>query len=187
MKIIKNSLRIIVLLLALLVLAVFIVASSLRKGAVPELNGEQQIAGLNGDVRVIRDERGVPHIYATNAHDLYLVTGYISAQERMWQMDLIRRATRGRLSEIFGPDYIETDHFLRLLNMTAKSETVLEKEDPEILAAMQSYCDGVNAWIGERGKKLPAEFRILGYAPEPWSLTDIANIIGYMGWELAKD
>lgn len=187
MKIVKNSFKIIALLLALIVLIVFIIASSLRRAALPLLDGEQQLSGLTDDVRVKRDERGVPHIYASNAHDLYFVTGYISAQERMWQMDLIRRATRGRLSEIFGPDYIEADHFLRLLNMTAKSEVVLEKEDPVILAAMQSYCDGVNAWIGERGKKMPAEFRILGYTPEPWTLIDITNIIGYMGWELAKD
>ncbi|MCI0522874.1 MAG: penicillin acylase family protein [Bacteroidales bacterium] len=158
------------MLLALLVLAVFIIASSLRKSALPLLDGEQQLSGLNDDVRVIRDERGVPHIYATSAHDLYFVTGYISAQERMWQMDLIRRATTGRLSEILGPDYIEADHFLRMLSMTAKSEVVIAKEDPVILAAMQSYCDGVNTWIGERGKKLPAEFRILGYTPEPWTL-----------------
>jgi len=89
----------------------------------------------------------------------------------MWQMDLIRRATRGRLSEIFGPDYIETDHFLRLLNMTAKSETVLEKEDPEILEAMQSYCDGVNAWIGERGKKTAGRVQDTGIR----SRTMVAN------------
>ena len=101
-------------------------------------------------------------------------------------MDLIRRATTGRLSEIFGKDYVQTDLFLRSLDMTTKSKMVLSTEDPEIISGLQAYTDGVNAYINAAGKKLPPEFRILGYKPDPWKLEDIANIIGYMGWDLAS-
>ena len=142
MKKLKTFLKILILILAVVVLAGFIMVSLLRKAGLPELNGEQQISGLAADVRVVRDERGVPHIYASNSHDLYFITGYITAQERLWQMDLIRRATRGELSEIFGADYVETDLFLRSLNMTEKSRMVLEKEDPAITAVAQAYSDG---------------------------------------------
>jgi penicillin amidase len=80
----------------------------------------------------------------------------------------------------------ETDIFLRALGMQEKSRMVLEKEDPEILATLQAYADGVNAWITGCGKKLPPEFRVLGYEPEPWTMVDITNIIGFIGWDLAS-
>ncbi|MBE0679479.1 MAG: penicillin acylase family protein, partial [Bacteroidales bacterium] len=186
MKILKISLGIIAIIIAVALIAGGILVSSLRKSGLPELNGEKSLSGLKADVKVIRDERGVPHIYATNAHDLYFTTGYITAQERLWQMDMVRHATQGRLSELFKRDMTATDYFLRSLGMSKKSRMILEKEDPAILAVLQAYSDGVNAWIAESGKKLPAEFRILGYKPEPWTMTDITNIIGFIGWDLAS-
>ena len=180
-------------LLSLLGLIIFIVLGGLiflgiiRNGAVPEYSGEATVAGLTGEVTVYRDERGMPHIYANDEHDLYFTTGYIMAQERLWQMDLIRRATTGRLSEIFGEDYISTDLFLRSLDMTNKSKMVLAETDAEILNCIQSFADGVNQYIRDAGRKLPPEFRILSYKPDPWKLEDLANIIGYMGWDLASE
>lgn len=187
MKALKIILKTLAALAGLVIVIVLAGSFILRRSGLPKLEGEQRVAGLTGEVNVLRDERGVPHIYSTNTHDLYFMTGYLSAQERLWQMDLIRRATKGRLSEIFGPDYIDTDHFLRLLDMSSKSAMVLSREDPEILEVLQAYCDGVNAWITSSGRNLPPEFRVLGYRPEPWTMTDITNIIGYMGWELARD
>jgi penicillin amidase len=102
-------------------------------------------------------------------------------------MDFIRRVTTGRLSEVLGEDLVQTDKFLRCLDMTTKSKMVLSNEDPEILSCMQAYADGVNTYIADAGKKLPPEFRILSYKPDPWKLEDLANIIGYMGWDLASD
>jgi len=163
-----------------------IAVPALRKSGLPELNGEKSLSALTAEVKVIRDERGVSHIYASNEHDLYFMTGYITAQERLWQMDMVRHATQGRLSELFKRDMFETDIFLRALGMQEKSRMVLEKEDPEILATLQAYADGVNAWITGCGKKLPPEFRILGYEPEPWTMVDITNIIGFIGWDLAS-
>ena len=186
MKILKISLITVVVILALVLLAGVIAVPALRKSGLPELNGDKNIAGLTADVKVIRDERGVPHIYASNEHDLYFITGYVTAQERLWQMDMVRHATQGRLSELFKRDMFDTDHFLRALGMPEKSRLVLEKEDPAILATLQAYADGVNAWIAECGNKLPPEFRVLGYKPEPWTMVDITNIIGFIGWDLAS-
>ena len=186
MKILKVTLTVLAVIIAVVLLAGLIIVPGLRKSGLPELNGEKNLSGLTDDVKVIRDERGVPHIYASNEHDLYFMTGYITAQERLWQMDMVRHATQGRLSELFKRDMFETDYFLRALGMPKKSQMVLEREDPAILATLQAYTDGVNSWIEECGNKLPPEFRILGYKPEPWTMIDITNIIGFIGWDLAS-
>ena len=173
-------------LILLALIAGFVIIRSVRQGAVPKYEGEIVAEGLSDAVTIYRDERGMPHIYAGNEKDLYFAVGFVMAQERLWQMDLIRRATRGRLSEIFGKDYVQTDLFLRSLDMTTKSKMILSNVDPEILLCLNAYADGVNSFINSSGKRLPPEFRILGYKPDPWKLEDIANIIGYMGWDLAS-
>ncbi|MCX6300837.1 MAG: penicillin acylase family protein [Bacteroidia bacterium] len=187
MKVLKTILISLLALIVLAVIAGLVLITGIKRGALPQYKGELTVAGLEKEVTVYRDNRGMPHIYAENEHDLYLAVGYIMAQERLWFMDLIRRATTGRLSEVMGETLAETDKFLRCLEMTAKSKLVLSNEDPVIISYLQSFADGVNAYIHDAGKKLPPEFRILGYKPDPWKLEDIANIIGYMGWDLAKD
>jgi len=185
MKILKRILITMAAILVAVLIAALILISAIKRSALPSYEGEMKLSGLAGEVTIYRDERGMPHIYAADEHDLYFATGFITAQERLWQMDLIRRATTGRLSEIFGDDYIETDHFLRSLDMTTKSKMILGNQLPEITYCLQAYADGVNKYINDAGKKLPSEFRILSYRPEEWKLEDIANIIGYMGWDLA--
>lgn len=187
MKTFKIILLSLIGLIILAVIAGLVLINSIKHGAIPKYSGEQIIAGLTKQVTVYRDERGMPHIYADNEHDLYLAVGYIMAQERLWQMDLIRRATTGRLSEIFGESYVKTDMFLRSLDMTTKSKKNLSEEDSTTLNCMQAFADGVNTYINVAVKKLPPEFRILRYKPDQWKLEDIANIIGYMGWDLASD
>lgn len=186
MKIFKTILISLLGLIIIAVIAGLILLTSIKRGALPKYEGELSIKGLSSDVTVYRDERGIPHIYATNEHDLYFAVGYVMAQERLWFMDFIRRVTTGRLSEVLGEDLVQTDKFLRCLEMTAKSKLVLSNEDPAIISCMQAYADGVNAYISDAGRKLPPEFRILSYKPELWTLTDLANIIGYMGWDLAS-
>ena len=121
----------------------------------------------------------------SNEHDLYLAVGYISAQERLWQMDLIRRSTEGRLSEIFGKSFLQVDIVSRCLRMPEKSKLIIQNEDPGIIACMEAYAEGINLFI-TTCNKLPVEFKILSYRPEPWSLVDIVNIIGLMGWSLGS-
>lgn len=184
-----KALRIILFsLLSLVIVAVIagaILITGIKRGALPQYKGELKLNGLTAPVTVYRDERGMPHIYAVNERDLYFAVGYIMSQERLWQMDLIRRATSGRLSEIFGPDYVQTDLFLRSLGIPEKSGMVISNADPAVLESIGSFTDGVNAYIDNAGKKLPPEFRILGYKPDQWKREDVANIIGYLGWDLA--
>ncbi len=163
----------------------FILKPEQKRQINSDYEGITKIPGLTDSVTVYRDERGMPHIYASSEHDLYLAVGYISAQERLWQMDLIRRTTAGRLSEIFGKSFLQVDIISRCLNMTEKSRLILQQEDPEILSCLEAYSEGVNQYISSC-KKLPCEFRILSYKPEPWCLEDIVNIIGLMGWSLGS-
>jgi len=150
----------------------------------PQYDGTVILTGLTDSVTVYRDERGMPHIYASSEHDLYMATGYISAQERLWQMDLVRRSAAARLSEIFGDSFMPADIFTRCLQIYQTSEGILEDMDPGIIRCLQSYTDGINAFISSAGKKLPLEFRLLSYKPEPWCTEDVVSIIGLMGWNL---
>jgi penicillin G amidase len=187
MKTLRIILYSLAILFVIVIVAGLIFIHGIKHGAFPKYSGEISLSGLSGEVTVYRDERGMPHIYASNEHDLYYAVGYVMAQERLWQMDLIRRATTGRLSEIFGEDFVKADIYLRSLDMTNKSKKVIADADPVIINAMQAFSDGVNTYIEKAGNKLPLEFRILSYKPEPWKLEDLANIIGYMGWDLAKE
>ena len=185
MKILRKILIGLAVILILGISAALLFVNSVKKGAIPEYEGEISLQGLDDEVEVFFDERGMPHIYAGTEKDLYFATGYLMARERLWQMDLIRRATKGTLSEIFGADFVNTDLFLRSLCMTEKSKMLLAHSSPEIILVIQYYCDGVNRYIAEAGSKLPPEFRILRYKPDAWTPEDVTNIIGYMGWDLA--
>ena len=113
-----------------------------------------------------------------------MAVGYTMAQERLWQMDFLRRVTQGRLSEIFGESFVKTDYLLRLLRYQAKSEKIMTTTDPDIISALQAFSDGVNLYIERNSKKLPVEFTLLGYKPEPWKPVHSLNLIGYMAWDL---
>ena len=135
---------------------------------------------------MLRDSLAIPHIYAKNSEDLYRVVGYLSAQDRLWQMDLLRRITLGRLSEIFGEDMITADQMFRSFEFSKKSQDMLKQTDPEVLKYVDAYCDGVNQFIEQNSKKLPFEFTLLGYKPEPWEPVHAANLVGYMAWDLTS-
>jgi penicillin amidase len=139
---------------------------------------------LTADVEVFRDRFGIPHVYAETEHDLYTAVGFLLAQDRLWQMDLLRRVTLGRLSEIFGEDYVDTDLLLRALRYTEKSKHLLETGEPEITDALEAFADGMNQYLTAQSGKLPPEFAILGYTPEPWEPFHSLNLIGYMAWDL---
>jgi penicillin amidase len=150
---------------------------------IPEYSGMLDLKGIKEEVTVIRDEFAVPHIYAKNEEDLYTAVGYVMAQDRLWQMDLLRRVTLGRLSEIFGKEYVETDVFLRALRFSDRSREILAEMDPVLLKAVQAFCNGLNEYIEKAGNKLPLEFTLLGYKPEPFEPIFCANLAGYMGWD----
>ena len=168
------------------IIAVIVFVRFTSRKALPDYNENIQLSSLSAEVEVIRDEHAVPHIYAENESDLYRAVGYQMAQDRLWQMDLLRRLTMGRLSEIFGKDLVEADMLFRSLHFSEKSHVVLDSLDTEIIVSLQAFADGVNEFIDNNTKKLPPEFTILGYKPEKWEPYHSANLIGYMAWGLTK-
>ncbi len=184
MKKFKRIVLAVVVLLVVVILAAFLYLHKIKTQAIPDYSADINIKGLTAEVDVYRDKYGIPHIYAENEADLYKVTGYIMAQERLWQMDLLRRVTTGRLSEIFGEAMVRTDLTMRALQIPAKSKMVIEKTDPAILDALRNFADGVNQYIENHLDKLPPEFIVLGYKPEPWEVEHSFNMVGYMGWDL---
>ena len=182
---VKAGIGIVVLgiVLAVVVIALFI--QSIRTGGVPDYNADVVLEGLSDEVTVYRDGYGVPHLYAKNEDDVAKAVGYCMAQDRLWQMDLLRRVTQGRLSEILGADLVDTDHFLRALGIPQKSRWVLSRTRPEMIRALEAFSDGVNQYIEQSMSDLPTEFRILGYKPEKWKPEHSVNIAGYMAFDLS--
>jgi len=183
MKTIKRILLSLLLIIILAVVIGILLVRNISRKSLPDYNRDIIMDGITASVEVYRDKYAIPHIYAENEIDLYRAVGYLMAQDRLWQMDLLRRVTLGRLSEIFGKDFVNTDQMFRSLRFTEKSELVLENCDLSIAECLKAYSRGVNQFIAEN--KLPPEFFILGYKPEPWEPVHTANLIGYMSWDLS--
>ena len=173
------------LLLAVVVILAGLAAYAyyIAHAALPQLDGRLQIGGLSAPVTVTRDGHGVPTIEAASLDDLFFAQGYVTAQDRLWQMDLMRRYGGGELSEIFGEDALKVDREQRILGLRAAARKALEIASPRDRSFLEAYARGVNAYIGTQGGHLPIEFRILRYAPKPWSIDD-SVVIAYV---LVKD
>src|SRR5690554_2161664 len=131
-----------------------------------------QIPGLSEQVTVIYNDRGVPHIFASNDYDLYLAQGYVTARHRLWQMEFATHAAAGRISEIVGNQGINYDKYQRKIGMTVGAEATFEaiNKDEWTKNAVIAYSDGVNAWINQlNSQNMPFEYKLLDYEPEPWS------------------
>ena len=138
----------------------------------PEISGEVTLAGLDGDVEIFRDENGVPHIFAGSVNDGYFALGYVHAQDRLWQMEFTRRLGAGRLAEVTGAPGLGADRFLRMLGLYRQAEIAADRLSKSARATLESYADGVNAWLDHGAASLPPEFLLLNYDPEPWRITD---------------
>lgn len=150
----------------------------------PRVNGTITVPGLEQTVEVRRDEWGVPHIYAQNERDLYFAQGYVHAQDRLWQMDFQRRVGHGRLSEVLGEATVETDTFLRTLGTNRAAVADLANADSETRAVLEAYAAGVSAFIESHRGRLPLEFTLLAYSPDPWEPVDSLVWGKMMAWNL---
>jgi len=146
----------------------------------PRLDGSAVLPGLHGEVRVDRDNWGVPHIRAASLEDLAEAQGYVLAQDRLWQMDLLRRAARGQLSEVLGPATLEIDKDFRVLNFSRAAERDYAMTSPEVRSVLQAYAKGVNLYIQQHSNRLPLEFTLLHYKPQSWQPSDSLVIACYM-------
>src|SRR5580658_9480823 len=143
-------------------------AYHVARSALPQLDGRVQVSGLSGAVTVTRDRHGVPTIEAATLEDLFFAQGYVTAQDQLWQMDVLRRFGSGELSEILGGDTLKVDREQRILGLRAAAKKSLGTASPRDHLYFDAYARGVNAFIESHGKNLPVEFRILKYQPKPW-------------------
>ncbi|RFB17905.1 penicillin acylase family protein [Bacillus sp. HNG] len=170
----------------LLLIASIIVGYLFLRKSLPTIEGNLPVAGLTVEVEVFRDQNGVPHIVAKNKHDLYFAQGYVTAQDRLFQMDLSRRQASGELSEVIGSSLVNQDKYFRTLGLRRAAEASYEGYSDEAKDVLQSYADGVNAFIKEAIEKntLPVEFSLAGYEPSMWSPIDSLTIGKYMAYDL---
>jgi penicillin amidase len=155
----------------------------------PKTKGRVRVKGLEAEATVIRDSWGIPHIYASNAHDLFFTQGYVHAQDRFWQMEFWRRIGSGRLSEILGASALEDDRFIRTVGWHRTAEQELARLDGDIRAALEAYAEGVNAYISTHRRRLGLEFTLLRltgvkFDPEPWTPLHTLTWAKVMAWDL---
>jgi penicillin amidase len=158
---------------------------SMARSALPQLDGKLQVAGLIAPVTVRRDDHGVPTIEAANLDDLFFAQGYVTAQDRLFQMDGMRRYAAGELAELVGDDQVEHDRQQRILGIRVAAQKTIETADAEDRLHFQAYARGVNAFIESHRDRLPLEFRMLRYSPKPWLSEDSALIGAYMVEDLS--
>ena len=174
-------------LIFLVVLILFIASASwlYSKTLHPVYNGEIKIKNTTEDVTVYFDDIGVPHINAQNQKDAYLALGYVHAQDRLWQMELVRRIAVGRLSEILGKELLSVDQFFSGLGIEEAANKTIASLDKSSQAYIltQAYLDGVNQFI--KNGKTPLEFILLGLEKEKYTIKDIYNVFGYMSFSFA--
>jgi len=181
MKFFKKGLKVTVVLFVFVVVGTWLYSKTYH----PNYNGEIEIKNLSEKVTIYFDEIGVPHINAENQNDAYTALGYVHAQDRLWQMEMIRRIAAGRLSEIFGEKLIKTDKLFSGLGIEEASERTiknLDKKSPQYKLAI-AYLEGVNQYIEEG--KTPIEFTLVGVEKEKYTLKDVYNVFGYMAFSFA--
>ena len=153
----------------------------------PKMKGKIVLNGLNQEVRIVIDTWGVPHIFALNEKDLFFACGFMHASERMWQMELTRRAGSGKLSEIFGKAALERDRYMRGFGLGEAARRDFEKLSPKMKELVASYSDGINSWMDSRRLNWPTEFLILRHRPQPWTPLDSFMIKEVMALLLCPD
>lgn len=147
-------------------------------------SGEIKIDGISSDVKIYNDDYGVPHIIAANENDMYFSLGYMHARDRLWQMDISRRAAEGRLSEILGNTTLDFDKYFRTIGINKIAYKLFEKSSPKSKEILAAYSNGVNKFIEQHKDELPVEFDVLNYHPEQWKPEHSLMIGRLMGWEL---
>ncbi|WP_252271959.1 penicillin acylase family protein [Pseudomonas subflava] len=174
--------------LTILALAVAAVAAGTAwyiDSKLPVRDGTLPLAGLQAPVEVRYDERGVPHIEAQNETDLYRALGFVHAQDRLFQMEMLRRLARGELAEILGAKLVDTDRLFRTLGIRQHADRYvqdLDRDSPAV-KALQAYLDGINQFQDSR--PAPVEFDLLGIDKRPFTLEDTVSVAGYMAYSFA--
>ena len=156
--------------------------------SLPQLDGELRVSGLTGPVEILFDSHGVPHVYAAGPEDAWFAAGMLHARERLWQMELYRRAASGRLSEILGEQTLPIDRRFLTLDLRAAAEAEWNTAPLDVREALTRYAAGVNAQIAAAtGRRRPIELQILGVTPAEWTPVDSLAVGRLLAWRLAEN
>jgi penicillin amidase len=156
--------------------------------SLPVVDGETKVAGISGPVDIVRDADAIPHVIATTKLDGLYGLGYVHAQDRLWQMEFQRRVGHGRLSEIFGPATIPQDRFLRTVGFGRAARSAWSRLSADARQQVDAYVAGINAFItAHGGRRLPPEFTLLRFEPEPFSGADVLVWVKMMAWDLSAN
>jgi len=167
-----------------LFLGIVIISYFILKSKIPEYEGEISVKGISNEVKIFRDEHAIPFIITQSEFDAVFALGYVHAQERLFQMDVSRRAGQGKLSEIFGSSTIPFDKMFRTVGINKLVKESLPKLNPLSIKYLQAYSAGVNAYIKQADGNYTFEFDVLGYEPELWKPEHSLIIAKLMAWEL---
>lgn len=174
--------------LVLLAVALFLLAYYFASRSLPEFNAETKVTGISAPVEIVRDNSNVPHIFGATDADVFFGLGYAHAQDRLWQMTLLRRTVQGRLSELFGERTVKIDTLLRRFDLYNLAVSSVDAQDAETRAALEAYAAGVNAWLGEVNKgalgRGAPEMWLFNHPIAPWQPADSIAIIKLMALDL---
>ena len=162
-------------------------ASLFLRAGVPQVEGTIGGLPVQAPVEVIRDGYGIPHIFARDDHDLMVAIGYVHAQDRLWQMEMFRRMSVGRLAEVAGPSMLELDHWARLIGLPRMRADLAARIDDREKALAAAYLEGINTYLARNKNDLPLEFQKLGFVPEPWTVEDLYSVAVVNSWFLETD
>jgi len=156
--------------------------------SLPQVDGAVVVAGIHAPIDIVRDADAIPHIFASSKADALFGLGYVHAQDRLWQMEFQRRIGFGRLSEIFGAATIPQDTFLRTVGFGRAARAAWDAAPGWARDQVNAYVAGVNAFIASHhGARLPPEFSLLRFEPEPWSGPDVEVWVKMMAWDLSAN
>lgn len=180
----------IVLLIVLILVAVATLVLVLLYGWVvlrplARTKGQQALPGLSDAVEVLRDQWGIPHIYAASEADVWRAQGYVHAQDRLWQMELQRRLAHGRLAAIFGAQALDADRLSRTIGFGRCAAQEFETLDADTCAVLEAYAGGINAFLSATNTRLPAEFAVLHSKAEPWTAVDSLACARMIAWSMS--
>lgn len=178
MNLLKRTLKIIAAILLVTFVALFLFVQNLK----PDYEGEKTLPNLTESVQVYYDSYGVPHIYGSNDLDAFKALGYVHAQDRLWQMELLRRIASGRLSEVFGHVTVENDKFFLSVGIHRQTKRLVSQIDKNesYYKLMKSYLEGVNSFIDQG--PTPIEYHLMGIDKQPFTVEDVYNTLGYMAF-----
>ena len=180
---IKVTIGIVLSLVIIFIVGGYIFYNSLLE-SLPKYEGELKAPSLKSEVKIYFDSLAVPCVFAEDDEDVAFTLGYLHASERMFSMDMIRRAGEGRLSEIFGQETLPFDKMFRTVGLSRTAKMIMANMSPEALKLLEAYSRGVNFYLKEKKNKYPVEFDVLGYQPEEWKPEHSVIVIRMMAWEL---